>query len=161
MKCTLLALASVLIGSTACAQTLQQGQPAPAALLEQLKSVPVTTVGTQSVRAVPPAPALRTRAANAPAPEAASTVVVREGDNLVGISAHELVVVGSDLAGMSATIASLQLAGATLRSYPHLGLLVVKTARFEQLERVRSQVAAAFPSAQFDLPVVYFRRKLR
>ena len=88
-------------------------------------------------------------------------MVVREGDNLVGISAHELVVVGSDLAGMSATIASLQLAGATLSSYPHLGLLVVKTARFEQLERVRSQVAAAFPSAQFDLPVVYFRRKLR
>ena len=161
MKCTLLALASVLIGSTVCAQTLQQGQPAPAALLEQLKSVPVTTVGTQSVRAVPPAPTLRTRAAKAPAPEAASTVVVREGDNLVGISAHELVVVGSDLAGISATIASLQLAGATLSSYPHLGLLVVKTARFEQLERVRSQVAAAFPSAQFDLPVVYFRRKLR
>ena len=161
MKFTLLALATVLLGSSACAQTLQQGQPAPAAVVEQLKSVPVTTVGKQSVRAVPPAPALRTRAANAPAPEAGNTVVVREGDNLVGISAHELVVVGSDLAGMSAKIASLQLAGATVNSYPHLGLLVVKTARFEQLERVRNQVAAAFPNAQFDLPVTYFRRKLR
>ena len=149
MKFTLLALATVLLGSSACAQTLQQGQPAPAAVVEQLKSVPVTTVGKQSVRAVPPAP------------EAGNTVVVREGDNLVGISAHELVVVGSDLAGMSAKIASLQLAGATVNSYPHLGLLVVKTARFEQLERVRNQVAAAFPNAQFDLPVTYFRRKLR
>ena len=69
MKCTLLALASVLIGSTVCAQTLQQGQPAPAALLEQLKSVPVTTLGSQSGRAEPPAPQARA-AHHPPAPQA-------------------------------------------------------------------------------------------
>ena len=160
MKFTLLALATVLVGSSACAQTLQQGQPAPAAVVEQLKNAPLTTVGKQSVRAVPQGAVLRTRGA-ATASADATTVVVRESDNLVGISAHELVIVGTDLAAMSAKVASLQLAGASIHSYPHLGLLVVKTARFEQIDSVRSQVAAAFPNAKFDLPVTYFPRKPR
>ena len=162
MKYTLFALAAVLVGTSACAQTLQQGRPAPAAVVEQLKNAPLTTVGKQSVRAVPQQAAVRTR--DAAADSAATTLVVRESDHLVGISAHELVIVGvaaADLPAISAKVASLQLAGASIKSYPHLGLLVVKTARFEHIDSVRSQVAAAFPNAQFDLPVTYFPRKLR
>ena len=56
MKYALLAAA---LGLAACAtgpaHALQQGQPAPAAVVEQLKDTPITHIGTQSVRAVPAA----------------------------------------------------------------------------------------------------------
>ena len=164
MKYALLAAA---LGLAACAtgpaHALQQGQPAPAAVVEQLKDTPITHIGTQSVRAVPAAPPAASgdkRAQAAVAPQG-STLVVRESDNLVGISSHELVIVTPELDAVAAKVASLQLPGASTKSYPQLQLLIVKTARFEQLQTVRDQVAAAFPQAQFDLPVTYFPRKPR
>ena len=65
------------------------------------------------------------------------------------------------VAAVAATVAGMHLPGATTHPYPKLQLLVVKTARFEQLETVRDQIAAAFPAAKFDLPVVYFPKKPR
>lgn len=159
MKSTLCALALLLAAGGALAQTLQQGQPAPAAVVEQLKDVAPTRIGQQAVRAVPPA-ALNGAQVKSAA-ERRQTLVVRDSDNLVGISANELIVTSTDLDTVAAKIASLQLAGAQTRAYPKLKLLVVKTARFEQLETVRDQLAAAFPKAKFSLPVTYFPRKAR
>ena len=87
--------------------------------------------------------------------------MVREPDNLVGISANELVIVSPALDAIAAKVASLQLPGARTHAYPKLQLLIVKTARFEQLETVRGEVAAAFPAARFDLPVTYFPQQAR
>jgi hypothetical protein len=161
MKQALCGIAIWLAASAALAQAIQQGQPAPAAVVEQIKEVPATRIGTQAVRAVPPA-ALAGRQANGAAmAQEGRTLVVRDSDNLVGISANELVIISADLDAVAAKVASLQLAGAQTHAYPHLKLLVVKTARFEQLETVRDRVATAFPEAKFNLPVTYFPRKPR
>ena len=159
MKRAFCTIALLLAAGGALAQTLQQGQPAPATVVEQLKDVPPTRIGQQTVRAVPPA-ALSGQQAKAAA-ENRRTLVVRDSDNLVGVSANELVIIGADLDAVAAKVAGLQLAGAQTHAYPKLKLLVVKTARFEQLETVRDQVAAAFPEAKFNLPVTYFPRKPR
>ena len=149
--------------STGPAYALQQGQRAPAAVVEQLQNTPLTQIGSQSVRVVPPTAALGATAKNAGATLAAhgKSLVVRERDHLVGISSHELVVITPELDAVAATVAGMHLPGATTHPYPKLQLLVVKTARFEQLETVRDQIAAAFPAAKFDLPVVYFPKKPR
>ena len=162
MKQALHAIALLLVASGASAQTLQQGRPAPPAVVEQIKDAPPTRIGSQSVRALPPPVVMAGRQANGAAPaQEGRTLVARESDNLVGVSNNELVIINPDLDAVAAKVASLQLPGAQIHSYPRLQLLVVKTARFEQLETVRNQVAAAFPHARFDLPVTYFPRKPR
>ena len=152
--------------ATGPALALQQGQPAPAAVVEQIKDAPVVHIGSHSVRAVPAAVLgaqgdKRAQAAGMAQASPGKTLVVREGDHLVGISAHELVVITTDLEAVAATLARLQLPGASSKSYPQLQLLIIKTARFEQLQTVRDQLAAAFPQAKFDMPVTYFVRKPR
>ncbi len=132
-----------------------------AAVVEQIKEVPATRIGSQTVRAVPPGGAGRQAGERRAPAQEGRTLVVRDSDNLVGVSANELVIIGADLDAVAAKVASLQLAGAQTHAYPKLKLLVVKTARFEQLETVRDQVAAAFPEAKFNLPVTYFPRKPR
>ncbi|MGB7479036.1 MAG: hypothetical protein WA924_01795 [Burkholderiaceae bacterium] len=159
MKRALCAIALMLAAGGALAQTLQQGQPAPAAVVEQIKDVPPTRIGQQAVRAVPPA-ALSGQQAKAVA-ENRRTLVVRDSDNLVGISSNELIVLGTDLDAIAASVAAMQLPGAQTRVYPKLKLAVVKTARFDQLETVRNRLAAAYPDARFDLPVTYFPRQKR
>ena len=162
MKQALHAITLLLAASGASAQTLQQGRPAPPAVVEQIKDAPPTRIGSQSVRALPPAAQSGKHANGAMAATAEGrTLVARESDNLVGVSNNELVIISPDLDAIAAKVASLQLPGAQTNTYPKLQLLVVKTARFEQLETVRSQIAAAFPDARFDLPVAYFSRKRR
>lgn len=160
------ALFAAALGLAACSTTgpayaLQQGQPAPAAVVEQLQNTPVTKIGKHSVRAVPPAAAVTANTKMSPAALAAQgkTLVVRERDHLVGISSHELVVITPELDAVAAKVANLNLEGATTKLYPKLNLLIVKTAHFEQLQTVRDQVAKAFPDAKFDLPVTYYPKK--
>ncbi len=159
MKRVVLILASTIACGCALAQTSPQGRPAPTAVLDQIKDVPLTHIGSQRVRALPPESPLRSLAKGGSA--ATTTTVVRESDNLVGISNNELVIVSPELEAIAAKVATLGLTGAQTRSYPRLQLRIVSTARFEQLETVRSQVAAAFPAAKFDLPVTYFPLKPR
>ncbi|MGB6054083.1 MAG: hypothetical protein WBG17_02480 [Burkholderiaceae bacterium] len=162
MKQALYAIALLLAAGSASAQPLQQGRPAPPAVIEQVKDAPPIRIGGQSVRPLPPA-VLAGKHANgaAPTPTEGRTLVVREPDNLVGVSANELVIVSPALDAIAAKVASLHLPGAQIHAAPKLQLLVVKTARFEQLETIRAQVASAFPEARFDLPVTYFPHKPR
>ncbi|MGB7479034.1 MAG: hypothetical protein WA924_01785 [Burkholderiaceae bacterium] len=162
MKQALYAIALLLAAGSASAHPLQHGRPAPPAVLEQIKDAPATRIGSQSVRALPPSAVMAGKQANGAAPaQEGRTLVVRDGDNLVGVSANELVIVSPALDAIAAKIASLHLPGAQIHTAPKLQLLVVKTARFEQLEMIRGQVAAAFPEARFDLPVTYFPHKPR
>ncbi len=158
MKRSLLAFAAALACGCVFAQSAVQGQPAPATVLDQIKHAPLTRIGSQSVRAIPAASIAGKQAG---AGDAGQTLVVRESDKLVGISANELVIISPALDAIAAKVASLQLPGTRTHSYPKLQLLIVKTARFEQLETVRDQVAAAFPEARFDLPITYFAQKAR
>ena len=161
------ALFAAAVGLAACstgpAYALQQGQRAPAAVVEQLQDTPVTHIGQHKVRVVPATAALSPTTKMSPATLApqGKSLVVRERDNLVGVSAHELVIITPELDAVAAKVASMGLPGATTNPYPKLQLLIVRTARFEQLETVRDQVAAAFPDAKFDLPVVYYPKKPR
>lgn len=159
------ALFAAAVGLAACstgpAYALQQGQRAPAAVVEQLQNTPVTHIGQSKVRVVPASATANVKAKIATLESQGKSLVVREHDNLVGVSAHELVIITPELDAVAAKVASLGLPGATTNPYPKLKLLVVKTARFEQLETVRDQVAAAFPDAKFDLPVVYYPKKPR
>jgi|GEM_PF-2234540 len=158
MKRTFCALALLLAAGGALAQTLQQGQPAPAALVEQMKNVAPTRIGEQAVRVVPPA-----LLSGEPAKAAARgrTLVLRASDNLVGISGNELIVLDDDLEGIATAVAALQLPGAQIHSYPTLHLVLVKTTRFEQLSIVRDRLTTQFPDAKFNLPVTYFPRQRR
>lgn len=159
------ALFAAALGLAACstgpAYALQQGQQAPAAVVEQLQNTPVTHIGQSKVRVVPPSATSTVKAKIATLESQGKSLVVREHDKLVGVSAHELVIITPELDAVAAKVASMGLPGATTNPYPRLQLLVVKTARFEQLETVRDQVAAAFPDAKFDLPVVYYPKKPR
>ena len=162
MKTSMFGMALLLASGIAMAQAIQPGRPAPPAVVEQIKDEPLIRIGSQSVRALPPAAQSGKHANGAqPATGEGRTLVVRASDNLVGVSANELVIVSPDLDAVAAKVASLQLPGAQTNTYQKLQLLVVKTARFEQLETVRSQVAATFPEARFDLPVIYFPQQAR
>jgi len=158
MQRTFCALVLLLAAGGALAQTLQQGQPAPAALVEQMKTVAPTRIGEQAVRAVPPTLLSGEQAKVA---RQGRTLVLRASDNLVGISGNELIVLDDNLEGIAAAVTALRLAGAQIHSYPALHLVLVKTARFDQLTTVRDRLAAKFPDAKFDLPVSYFPRQRR
>ncbi len=142
-------MALLLACGIAEAQIIQQGRPAPPAVVEQIKDVPLTRIGSQSVRALPPA-TLAGKHANGASAAATEgrTLVARESDNLVGVSNNELVIIEANLDAVAAKVASLQLAGAQTHPYPRLQLLVVKTARFEQLETVSQPGRRRFPERQ-------------
>lgn len=179
MKQTFCGVVVLLITGTVMAHTLstnqtqqqiQQGQVAPAAVVEQLKLVPITQIGSQKVRRVP-TEALTGKRTNHVAGRTADnmtnegktttgqTLVARASDNLVGVSSNELVIISSNLDAIAAKITTLQFAGAEIHAYPKLKLLVVKTTQFDQLETIHNSVAASFPDAKFDLPVTYFPRR--
>lgn len=131
--------------------SLTPGKPAPATVVEQLEnSVPVH-IGKHALRPVtPPQDARRLQSTFTPA--ASSTPVVRDGDNLVGISHHELTVRGVDPHQIRTLVASL-LPTATTTAYPDLELTIIRTQRFSDLAPLAAQLAESLPDARFDLPV--------
>lgn len=157
----LIALA-VVLGCTsdlALAQTAVQGKPAPANVVNAAQGTASVRIGAQALRAVPeqalPKEAL-TRKAGAVSTQ---TFVMRESDNLVGVSLNDLMVVGPDLERMAASVKALGLPGIEINIYPDIGLLLVRTQKFEQLQLVHDRLAGEFAQARFDVPVNYFPRK--
>ncbi|HEY3598361.1 MAG TPA: hypothetical protein VGL08_12725 [Paraburkholderia sp.] len=139
--------------TSAAADTIQPGQTAPASVVKQIEASEPVTIGSVSVRPIPPA-ANGVRSAT----PAGTTLVARATDNLVGTSTNDLVVICSDVGVVQTRVAAIG-GGITMRVYPEMGMVIVHAPRFEQLLPIKQQLAQALPAAKFDLPVRYFDKK--
>ncbi|GMG90537.1 hypothetical protein Cmtc_17570 [Cupriavidus sp. TKC] len=141
-------------------QTVQQGKVAPSSVTAQLQGTPAVVIGSTSVQPVrQPASASVTNGLLRPLsadPHGNTTYVVRTGDNLVGISTNDLVVIYPDT---SAIVAAAGGATTSAKPYPDLGMVVLHVGNFDQIEPLHRAIAERFPTAKFDLPVTYFPLK--
>lgn len=151
------AMAAVACASTAnaLADTVQPGTTAPASVVKQISANPAVTIGSVSVRPIP-----RSVAGVLSTTPSDTTLVARATDNLVGTSTNDLVVIYSDVGAITRVATTLG-KGISTRAYPDMGMTVVHVASFDQLQSVQQQIAQAFPTAKFDLPVRYFDNKPR
>lgn len=146
--CLLMLAASVQASDNTA---LTPGKSAPAAVVKQIEDSTPVRIGKHALRPVT-APQDARRLQSTLTPAASSTPVVRDSDNLVGISHHELTVRGADPQQISALVASL-LPTATTAVYPDLGLAIIRTQRFSDLAPLAAQLAENLPNARFDLPI--------
>ncbi len=144
---------ALALAASAVADTIQPGQTAPASVVKQIQANEPVTIGSVSVRPIPPAVhGLRS------ATPAGTTLVARTTDNLVGTSTNDLVVIYNDVEAVRTRVAAIS-GGITMKAYPEMGMVIVHAPRFEQLPPIKQQLAQAFPAAKFDLPVRYFDNK--
>jgi len=136
-------------------QALKPGQIAPADIVEQVRSQNPVKIGSVSVRALPPN-AARDRSADSEQ----STLVLRSTDNLIGVSANELVVIYKEPNAVQLKVGEW-VKDATVKAYADHGLVVIRLKRFADLQPLQLRLAEAFPGARFDLPVTYFGNELR
>ncbi|MGT0250577.1 hypothetical protein [Burkholderia pyrrocinia] len=132
-----------------------QGIVAPAEVVKQLQAVPSVSIGGTSVRPVPPSAvraALSERAGGSAQSGRDSTFVVRDGDNLVGVSTNDLIVVYADTAAVyHAVVGQVK----SVDVYPQIDTVIVHVGSFDQLSPIKTTLARKFPMAKFSLPVRY------
>jgi hypothetical protein len=162
-----LLLAALLCFATmgAHAEVLEPGRPAPAAVVQGLQAIAPVTVGAVAVRPVTsPVSAAGQGAVNGNlSPQAApassgTTLVVRASDNLVGTSTNDLVVMYADTDAVLRAVVSK---AASVKAYADLGMVVVHVSSFDQIPKLQQDLAQAFPTAKFDLPVRYFPNQVK
>lgn len=141
--------------ANALADTVQRGTTAPASVVKQISANAAVTIGSVSVRPIPRS-IEGVRSTTPPG----TTLVARATDNLVGTSTNDLVVIYGDVDAITGRAATMG-GGVSTRAYPTMGMTVVHVASFDQLQSVQRQIAQAFPTATFDLPVRYFDTKPR
>ncbi|WP_322050810.1 hypothetical protein [Paraburkholderia bannensis] len=157
------ALAACVVSISACAaQPLVPGTRAPADVVQNLKNAQSVTIGAASVRAVSSGSASQP-ASNVAATESATaqtapkggetTTVVRESDNLVGVSSNDLVVIYPDTAAVSQALSGKPV---SVKVWANMGIVVVHASTFDQLMPLKTALSQKFPAAKFDLPVKYF-----
>jgi len=150
-------MATLSVATVARAEVIKPGQPAPPAVVRQLQGTAPVAIGTAVVRPVasstPTADASTGAAPLSPQAASDTTLVVRASDNLVGVSTNDLVVIYPDTAAVSQAVAGK---AAGTKAYPEMGMVVIHTTRFDQLHPLQQDLAKAFPTAKFDLPVRYF-----
>jgi len=150
---TLLMTASA--GVAMATGALLQGAVAPADVVQQLRAAPAVTIGGTSVRPVPSGTvraAAADRAGGSAQSERDSTFVVRDGDNLVGVSTNDLIVVYPDTAAVSQAVAGQ---AKSVNPYPQINTVIVHVGSFDQLSTIHAALARKFPTAKFGLPVRY------
>ncbi|NLP61787.1 hypothetical protein [Paraburkholderia sacchari] len=165
------AVAAIAVTASAgAAESLVQGSTAPADVVQQLKGVKPVTVGAVSVRPVSQGSGsaqstgsaaasgnMKAQAQSMPT-GGETTTVVRASDNLVGVSANDLVVVYRDTAAVSQALSGKPV---TVKAWPSMGLVIVHASTFDQLAPLQAALSEKFPTAKFDLPVKYFNPTLK
>ncbi|MFM0337642.1 hypothetical protein [Paraburkholderia fungorum] len=136
-------------------QALKPGQIAPADIVEQVQNQNPVKIGSVSVRTLPPS---STRAQSGGSEQ--STLVLRSTDNLIGVSANELVVIYKEPKAVQLKVGEW-LKDATVKTYEDHGLVVIRLKRFADIQPLQLRLAELFPGARFDLPVTYFRNEAR
>lgn len=142
-----------LMAATGDPQALSPGQIAPPDVVQQIQNEAPVRIGSTSVR---PLPERGLRALSAGASQ--STLVARSTDNLIGVSANELVVIEKDTNAVQLKVAELT-KDAVVKAYADGAIVVVRVKRFSDLQPLQQGLAKAFPGARFDLPVEYFEIK--
>lgn len=135
------------------ATDLTPGRIAPANVVQQMQYEAPVRIGAVSVRPLPQGGQhpLSTDASQ-------STLVARTTDNLIGVSANEMVVIEPNASAVQKKIAELA-ADAAVRLYAGRGITVVRVKRFSDLPALQQRLAEAFPTARFDLPVMYIENE--
>lgn len=134
-------------------QAWRPGQIAPPDIMAQVQSRN-SKIGSTSVRELP---SNGTRMLSG-GPEQ-STLVLRSTGNRIGVNANELVVIYK---GPSAVQKVGQwVKDATVKAYADHGRVVTWLKSFADIQPLQLRLAEAFPGARFDLPVTYFKNKLR
>lgn len=135
---------------------LQPGQVAPPEVVAAAEQAPALALGSITLRRLSPAPAAAE--AGLPAlrgrPGVGHTLVMRQPGNLVGISYHEVAVVGADVGQVQALLGRLA-PQALVRAEPGLGLVLAQLADFDQLTLLVPQLQQALPGAVVTVPVTW------
>lgn len=133
---------------------LQPGQIAPPEVVAAARQAPALVQGGTTVRSLAPQagaaglPALRAR------PAAGHTLVLRQPGNLVGVSYHEVTLVGGDPGQVRAVVGRLA-PQAVVRAEPDLGLVLVQLADFEQVIALVPALQQALPGVAVTVPVTW------
>ncbi|WP_081087127.1 hypothetical protein [Burkholderia pseudomultivorans] len=142
-------------GAAMAGGTVIQGTIAPEEVLKQLRATPAVTIGGTAVRPVPSG-AIRAAssegAGNVVQSGRDNTFVIRDSDNLVGISTNDLIVVYPDTAAVNQAVAGQV---KSVKIFPQIDTVIVHVASFDQLVSVQAALARKFPTAKFNLPVRY------